>query len=81
MGSFLDGGYALYDDVRRAMTDDLIGKLCVVGLRDGRILIKLVQKSRSRGLYHLISQAEAPILDVAIEWAAPVKAIIPGRRR
>jgi DNA-binding XRE family transcriptional regulator len=77
LGSFFDRWLVFYDDVRRPVTTDLIGRLCVVGLDDGRILIKLVKKSRARGLFHLISQTEPPILDVSIEWAAKVKHMVP----
>jgi hypothetical protein len=57
------------------MTPDLIGQLCVVGLADGRVLIKQVQRGRDLGLYTLHSATEKPIADVAIEWAAGVNSI------
>jgi len=77
LGSFFDRWLIFYDDVHRPVTHDLIGKLCVVGLEDGRILVKKIQRSRSRGLFHLLSQTEGPILDVAVEWAAKVKSMVP----
>lgn len=77
LGSFFDRWIVFYDDVRRPITPDLIGKLCVVGLADGRVLIKKPIRAKQRGLYHLFSQAEDPILDAAVEWAARVKAIVP----
>lgn len=77
MGPLLDRWLAIYDDVRRPATPDLIHKLCVVGLEDGRVLIKKIQRSRTPGLYHLLSQTEAPILDVPIMWAAQVKRLVP----
>lgn len=77
LGSFFDRWLIFYDRVERPITADLIGKLCVVGLADGRILVKKVQRSKARGLFHLLSQAEGPILDVAIEWAARVKHMAP----
>lgn len=77
LGSFFDRWLVFYDDVRRPMTSDLIGRLCIVGLEDGRVLIKKPQRSRSKGLFHLLSQTEDPILDVAIEWAARVKSMVP----
>jgi hypothetical protein len=78
LGSFFNRWLVFYDDVRRPVTPDLIGELCVVGLEDGRILVKQVQRSRSAGLFNLFSSTEKPILDVAIEWAAKVNSI--GRR-
>jgi hypothetical protein len=77
LGTFFDRWLVFYDDVRRPVTPDLLGKLCVVGLDDGRVLIKKLQRSRSQGLFNLVSQTEAPILDVAIEWAAKVKSMMP----
>lgn len=77
LGPLFDKWLVFYDDVRRPATADLVGKLCVIGLTDGRVLIKKLQRSKTRGLYHLVSQTEPPILDVPIEWAAKVKHMVP----
>lgn len=77
LGTFFDRWLVFYDDVRRPVTSDLLNRLCVVGIEDGRILIKKIQRSKSRGLFHLLSQTEPPILDVRIEWAAAVKNMVP----
>lgn len=77
LGSFFDRWIVYYDDVRRPVTSDLINKLCVVGLDDGRILIKKIQRGKTRGYHHLLSQTEDPIFDVVIEWAARVKSMVP----
>jgi hypothetical protein len=79
LGSFFDRWLVFYDDVHRpiSMTSDLVNKLCVVGLEDGRILIKKIQRSKAKGFFHLLSQTEPPILDVRIEWAAKVKHMVP----
>src|SRR5262249_41062843 len=73
--AFFNRWYVFYDDVHRPMTPDLIGQLCVVGLADGRVLVKQVQRGRSEGLYTLHSTTEKPIADVKIEWAARVNSI------
>jgi hypothetical protein len=78
LGSFSDRWLVFYDDVRRPMRPDLLGRLCVVGLEDGRVLIKKPQRSRTRGLYPLFSQTEEPILDAAVGRAARVKIMVPG---
>jgi hypothetical protein len=75
LGAFFNRWLVFYDDVRRPVTPDLIGELCVVGLEDGRVLIKQVQRSRTDGLFNLISSVDKPILDVAVEWAAKVNSI------
>lgn len=78
LGALFDRWLVFYDDVKRPVTSDQIGRLCVVGLEDGRILIKKIQKARGRpNTYHLLSNTEAPILDVEIEWAARVKSMVP----
>lgn len=77
LGSFFDRWLVFYDDVRRPIDSSLINNLCVVGLEDGRILIKKIQRSKAKGFFHLLSQTEPPILDVRLEWAAKVKNMVP----
>ena len=80
LGSFFNRWLAFYDNVHQPVTHDLFGELCVVGLADGRVLIKLLQRSKAEGLYNLLSQTEPPIRDVAVEWAAKVLSMSrPGR--
>lgn len=73
LGPFFDRWLCFYDDVRSPVTEDLIGHLCVVGLLDGRILVKKLQKARAPRTFHLLSQTEDPMFDVEVEWAAKVK--------
>ena len=70
-----DRWYVFYDDVRRPVTPDLIGKLCVVGLSDDRVLIKKIMRNGKLGSFDLISNSddEPPIVGARIEWAAKVK--------
>ena len=77
LGAILKGWLLFYDEVPRPVAPDLIGKLCVVGLETGQVLVKKIQRSRARGLFHLVSQTESPILDVAVDWAAKVSAMVP----
>lgn len=77
LGSFFNEWLVYYDDVRAPVTPDLIGRLCVVGLVDGRVLIKKIKASQAPGLYHLLSQTEEPILDVEVVWAARVRSMTP----
>ena len=77
LGALFDHWLIFYDDVRRPVTEDLIGRLCIVGLTDDRIMVKKIKKSRTHGLFHLLSNTEEPILDVAIEWAARVITMTP----
>jgi transcriptional regulator with XRE-family HTH domain len=75
LGTLFDRWYAVYDDVRRPFTEDLLNHLCVVGTDDGRILIKKVV--RVGKTLHLLSNdhQERPITNVRIEWAARVTGI------
>lgn len=77
LGAFFDRWLCFYDDVRSPVTEDLIGHLCVVGLLDGKILVKKLQKARSPNMFHLLSQTEDPMFDVEVEWAAKVREIRP----
>jgi hypothetical protein len=75
LGPFLNRWYVFYDDVRGPVTPDHVGQLCVVGLSDGRILIKQVQRGSAEGVYTLYSATDKPMVDVPIEWAAHVNLI------
>jgi transcriptional regulator with XRE-family HTH domain len=77
LGALFDRWLVFYDEVRRPITPDLVGKLCVVGLADDRVLVKKVRRGSAAGLYTLISEREEPIRDVEIEWAAQVKNMVP----
>ena len=78
LGPLFDRWLVFYDDVHRPVTADQINRLCVVGLRDGRIMVKKIKRSAARrGLYHLLSNEGPPILDVEIEWAAKVINMVP----
>jgi phage repressor protein C with HTH and peptisase S24 domain len=53
--------------------EEMIGKECVIQLRNGGMLVKTIRKSRKRGLFTLESWNQDPLPDQAIEWAAPVR--------
>lgn len=77
LGPLFDRWLVFYDRVQRPVTPDLIGKLCVVGLADERILIKKIRAGR-KGRFRLLSTPpEPPIEDAEVEWAAPVKLMTP----
>lgn len=78
LGPHFDRWLAFYDDLRRPITEDLIGHLCVVGLSDERVLIKKVEKGAKKGLFRLIANTgDSPIENVPIEWAARVRNLMP----
>lgn len=66
-----------YDDIRTPPTDEMIGRLCVVQVLNGNVLVKKLQHGRKPGHYDLYSTLDPPILDQKLEWAALVTWIKP----
>ncbi len=77
LGALFDNWLVFYDDIRNPPDESLVGRMCVCGLSDGRVLIKSVKRSPNTGLWNLLSNTEAPIYDVGLEWAAPVREMRP----
>lgn len=77
LGAPFDRWLVYYDDVHRPITRALHNHLCVVGLPDGRVLIKKVVPSKVKGLFHLVPSIGETIMDVPIEWAAKVTRMQP----
>ena len=77
LGPFFNGWLVFFDDVRSPVTDDLIGRLCVVGLTDERVLIKKLLRGRTARNFELHGQFGEPIVDAEVSWAAPVKSVVP----
>lgn len=77
LGPLFEYWLIFYDDVRSPITPDLHGRLCIVGLANGKVLVKKVRPSRTPGLFHLLSNTEEPLLDQDVSWAARVKHMSP----
>jgi transcriptional regulator with XRE-family HTH domain len=77
LGPLFDNWIMFYDNVRTTADEIAIGRLCVCGLFDGRVLIKGVKKSQATGQWNLLSNTEPPIYDVNLDWAAPVREMRP----
>jgi phage repressor protein C with HTH and peptisase S24 domain len=76
MAGLIDDGSLLYYDMRSdPPTDDMNGTLCVIGLPDGRVVVKKLYKGGRRGRWNLISTNDAPMLDQVVEWAAKVTSV------
>jgi hypothetical protein len=57
---------------------EVLNRLCVVQLTDGRAMVKRVMRGSEPQRFHLAS-TNAPLIENAeLIWAAPVKAIIPA---
>lgn len=78
LGELFDRWLVFFDDVRSPVTSDLVGKLCVLEVEDGRIMVKKL-KRQPNGLFTLLSDAKRqdPIEDMAVRWAARVKNMVP----
>ena len=70
-----DGSLLFYDDRHEPPTADMNGLLSVIGLADGRVVVKKLYKGGKRGRWNLHSTNESPILDVQVEWAAKVTSV------
>lgn len=78
MAGVLDDGWMVYyDGGGRPPTPDMFGKLCVVGLEAGRVLIRRLQRGRVAGSYDLYSVSGQPLMDQRVSWAARVIWIRP----
>ncbi len=72
-----DGSVILYHDRRDPPTEDMLGEVCVVGLPDGRVLMKRLLRGSQRGLFESI--VGETIRDQQIEWAGVVSIVIHPR--
>lgn len=77
LGALFDGWLAFYDQRHEPVTDDLLGRLCVCGLTDGRALIKRIDRRRD-GLFDLKANHGETIFGAAVAWAARVLLLAPG---
>ena len=57
---------------------EILNRLCVVKLLNGKALVKRVMRGSKPDHYHLVSTNSPVIEDARIEWAARVTAIIPN---
>lgn len=77
MGPALDGWLVYYDERHDPPHDGLLGKLCILGLADGRVLLKTLKRGTRPGHWNLQSQTEGVIEDAVVDWAAKVLAMTP----
>jgi transcriptional regulator with XRE-family HTH domain len=77
LGALFDNWLVFYDDIRNPPDESLVGRMCVCGLADGRVLIKALKRSPNTGLWNLLSNTEPPIYDAGLDWAAPVREMRP----
>jgi phage repressor protein C with HTH and peptisase S24 domain len=76
-GTLEDGWVVYYDNRKEPPDENLFSKLCIVGLRDGRTLVKRLYPGRKRGHYDLHSANAPALLDQPVDWAAKITWIAP----
>ncbi len=74
-----EGWLVYYDDRRGALTPDMLGHPCVIGLESGHTVIKTPQRGSKRGVFNLESANPAfdTMRDQRVKWAALVIALVP----
>jgi transcriptional regulator with XRE-family HTH domain len=77
LGAFFDGALLFYDEVRTPPDESLIGRICVCGLEDRRVVVKTLRHGQLPGCWTLFANVGPPMYDVRIEWAARVRYIRP----
>lgn len=70
-----DGDLVYFDKREDQPTEAMIGRLCVIGLPDGRVVVKKLH--RTNGHWLLISTSADPLIVESVSWAAPVIWIKP----
>lgn len=77
MEPMIGNGWLVYYDRLDGWDIIATGKPYVVGLADGRVLVKKLVLGRRAGCYDLYSVNAEPLLDQQVSWLARVRAIIP----
>ena len=79
--SFAEGDLLFYTRDAGFDRDECLYQECVVKLVAGEIYVKVIKPGRTPHTFNLESFNAAPIMDVEIEWAAPVLHIDRTRRK
>lgn len=73
-----NGWRLIYAGEQTVLEEEVLNRICVVQLTDGRMLVKRVLRGSQPRRYHLQSTNAPLIEDAEVVWAARVKAIIPN---
>jgi hypothetical protein len=77
LGPYFNRWLVFHDEPRDPPTPDLMGYLCVVALKDGRVLLRQMEPGKTEGHFDLIPQTGEPIWDSQVAWAARVTTMLP----
>jgi hypothetical protein len=77
LGPYFNRWMVFHDEPRDPPTPDLFGYLCVVALKDGRVLLRQIEPGVTEGHFDLIPQSGETIKDMQVAWAARVTTMAP----
>lgn len=72
-----DGCTLYYSRTRDGVPQACLGRLCVVQVHDGPVLVKRLERGSRNGFFRLRSSNASTRDDVKLDWAAKVLAILP----
>lgn len=78
LGSQFDNWLVFFHEIHKPVTSDLVGHFCVVGMADGQVVLRQLERGRTAKCYDLLSEFGTDFRDVAVSWAAKVKIIVPS---
>lgn len=73
----LPGWLIFYGPENQGVSDACVGRLCVVQVKDGPALLKILKRGTKKGLWRLESSNAPPREDAKLLWAALVMDIRP----
>lgn len=71
-----DGWILFYSSTPAGVPYEAVGQMCIVKTDEGTVLIKNLRRGYSRGRFNLLALNGAPIDDAALDWAAPIYAMV-----
>ena len=77
LGPAFNGWYLYYDAIEAAPTPAMLHRLCVVGLPDGRVMVKTLRPGSAPGLFNPEPQFGTTLYDQPLAWAARVTSMTP----
>jgi hypothetical protein len=80
LGSIFNRWLLVVDEICERVTPDLLGRLCIVRLANGDMVLRRLQPGRTEGRYDLIAEAGATFRDVSVIWVAKIKSMLPPPR-
>jgi hypothetical protein len=69
------GWLVFYGPENQRVPVECIGKLCVLQIKDGPTLLKILKRSPRKGLFRLENWNTSPLDGVKLDWAARVRQI------